>query len=70
MKDDYGYFGKGVGGYIHYMQAQDESNGGGEKRAKKSGGSGGGDGGDGSLKIVFIALAILAVLYLIGKIFG
>lgn len=69
MKDDYGYFGKGIDGYVHYMQAQNESKGGGEKRVKKNGGSGG-DGGDGSLKIVFIALAILAVLYLIGKIFG
>lgn len=25
MKDDYGYFGKGIEGYVHYMQAVNES---------------------------------------------
>lgn len=68
MKDDYGYFGKGVGGYIHYMQAQNEAKNGEKKRVPRNGGSDGG--GDGSLKIVLIALAILAVIYLIGKLFG
>ena len=38
MPDDYGYFGKGTEGYIHYMQAVNESNkGGGGKRPPKSG---------------------------------
>ncbi len=31
MSDDYGYFGKGIDGYVHYMQSVDES--------KRSGGS-------------------------------
>jgi len=68
MKNDFGYFGKGVEGYIHYMQAQDETGDGG-KRVKKSG-SGGDGGGDGSLKIVIIALSVIAILFLISKLVG
>lgn len=26
MKDDYGYFGKGIEGYVHYMQAFNRNN--------------------------------------------
>lgn len=69
MKDDFGYFGKGTDGYVHYMQSQDEIKNDRRKRAKKDDGSGDG-GGDGSLKIVLIALAVLAVLYLISKLVG
>jgi hypothetical protein len=25
MQDDYGYFGKGLDGYVHYMQEAEES---------------------------------------------
>ena len=38
---DYGYFGKGLTGYVHYMQAQKESgSGGGGRRGKGGCGSG------------------------------
>lgn len=40
MKNDYGYFGKGTEGYIHYMQAQEEISG-----KKGGGGKRGGNGG-------------------------
>lgn len=40
MADDYGYFGKGTEGYIHYMQAQEEISG-----KKGGGGKRGGNGG-------------------------
>lgn len=32
MKDDYGYFGKGTTGYVHYMESFNRNNGGGGKR--------------------------------------
>ena len=38
MPKDYGYFGKGIAGYTHYMQAFDRNNRGGKK---PSGGKGG-----------------------------
>ena len=40
MSDDYGYFGKGTEGYVHYMQAFNESNkgGGGGSRPPSGGG--------------------------------
>ena len=31
MKDDYGYFGKGTTGYVHYMEAFNRNNGGQKK---------------------------------------
>ena len=38
MKDDYGYFGKGTTGYVHYMEAfRRNSNGGGNKPRGKNG---------------------------------
>ena len=37
MSDDYGYFGKGTEGYVHYMQAFDESNKGGGGGSNKNG---------------------------------
>ena len=37
MSDDYGYFGKGIDGYVHYMQAVNESNKGGGGGPKKNG---------------------------------
>ena len=49
MRDDYGYFGKGIDGYVHYTQAQGE----GKRR-----GSGGGSGG-GCLTAVLLAVGIL-----------
>lgn len=40
MSDDYGHFGKGTEGYIHYMQAFNESNNGGGGGKRQSSGSG------------------------------
>jgi hypothetical protein len=60
MADDYGYFGKGTEGYIHYMQAQDEISG------KKRGG--GGKRGGGCLQAMLAALCLpilLCVLFVI-----
>lgn len=37
MSDDYGYFGKGIDGYVHYMQAVGDSNKGGGGGSKKDG---------------------------------
>jgi len=38
MKDDYGYFGKGTTGYVHYMEAfKRNNNGGGKKPRGKNG---------------------------------
>lgn len=37
MSGDYGYFGKGINGYVHYMQAVDESNKGGGGGPQKDG---------------------------------
>lgn len=38
VKDDYGYFGKGITGYVHYMEAFRRNNGDGRKpRGGKSG---------------------------------
>ena len=39
--DDYGYFGKGLTGYAHYMEAlKDSGSGGGGRRGKSGCGSG------------------------------
>lgn len=50
--DDYGYFGKGLTGYAHYMQALKESgsDGGGRRRGKGGCGSG--------LLIIFIIIIL------------
>ena len=37
MADDYGYFGKGIDGYVHYMQTVHESSKGGGGSSKKNG---------------------------------
>lgn len=39
-KDDYGYFGKGIDGYVHYMQAKAESEKGGGGGNRPSSGKG------------------------------
>ena len=52
MKNDYGYFGKGTEGYIHYMQAQEEISG--KKRGR---GSRRGGGCLGTLLIVCISVS-------------
>jgi hypothetical protein len=38
MKDDYGYFGKGTTGYVHYMEAFKRNNGGGKRPGGPKGG--------------------------------
>jgi len=53
MPDDYGYFGKGITGYTHYMQAFNRNNGGGKK---PSGGKGG--------CLSVLLLLLLGVLFL------
>ena len=57
MSDDYGYFGKGTEGYIHYMQAQGES-------SRKNGGGGkrGGNGGCLSTLLILCVLVIAPLL--------
>ncbi len=54
MADDYGYFGKGTEGYVHYMQAVEESSG------KK--GNGGGKRGGGCLQTMLLAFCLLVLL--------
>lgn len=63
MADDYGYFGKGTEGYIHYMQAQDEISG------KKSGG--GGKRGSGCLQamLVTLCLPVMLVVFIVSFVF-
>ena len=49
--DDYGYFGKGLTGYAHYMEAlKDSGSGGGGRRGKSGCGSG--------LLIIFIIIIL------------
>ncbi len=55
MADDYGYFGKGTEGYIHYMQAQEKISG-----KKRGGGKRGGNGG--CLQTMLLAFCLLVLL--------
>ncbi|MBQ8646794.1 MAG: HFLK protein [Oscillospiraceae bacterium] len=55
---DYGYFGKGMTGYAHYMQAFDRNFGSGG-----GGNGGGGGGGHGCLIAVIALLLILCVMF-------
>jgi hypothetical protein len=59
MDDDYGYFGKGTEGYIHYMQAQDEISG------KKRGSGGKRGGGCLQTMLVILCLPILLVVFVV-----
>ena len=54
MPDDFGYFGRGLSGYIHYNLANERNN----------GGDGGGGGGGGGGCVVY--LIILLFLFLLG----
>lgn len=54
MKNDYGYFGKGTEGYIHYMQAQEEISG------KKGGGGKRGGGCLGTLLVICLLVLMFA----------
>lgn len=54
MADDYGYFGKGTEGYVHYMQAVEESSG------KK--GNGSGKRGGGCLQTMLLAFCLFVLL--------
>lgn len=58
MNDDYGYFGKGLTGYVHYTEAHKRIYGGG-------GGGGGGKGSGGGWVRIFLILFILNLLYLL-----
>lgn len=55
MPDDYGYFGKGIAGYAHYMQAFDRNNGGGKKP------SGGKSGCLGVLVLFFLIIVVFTL---------
>jgi hypothetical protein len=57
MKDDYGYFGKGTTGYVHYMESFNRNNGGGGKRS--------GNPKSGCLSTLLLALGIVACLLLL-----
>ena len=37
MQDDFGFFGKGISGYIHYTLANERNNGGGNRSGGKDG---------------------------------
>ena len=56
MPDDFGYFGKGITGFTHYMQAFERNHGGGKK---PSGGRGG------CLSCLLLPLIIALILILI-----
>jgi len=73
MPDDYGYFGKGTTGYVHYKQAFDRnfggSGGGGGSHHNGGGphhnGGGGGDGdGCGCLFAILAAVVLFVLLIL------
>lgn len=53
--DDYGYFGKGITGYVHYNEAYKRNFGGG-------GGGGGGNGNGGCLIPILIIIGILGLI--------
>ena len=57
MPDDYGYFGKGITGYTHYMQAFDRNNRGGKK--PPSGGKGG------CLSVLLLSFGIVFLSFLL-----
>lgn len=38
MPDDFGPYGKGLSGYVHYMQAMDEAQKGGRRKPPRKGG--------------------------------
>ncbi len=56
MPDDFGFYGKGIDGYVHYNQAVDES--------FKKGGGGGGPrrSGAGSGKGILIAISVIIII--------
>lgn len=56
MADDYGYFGKGTEGYVHYMQAVEENSG------KKGGGGGKRGGNGGCLQTILLAFCLFVLL--------
>ncbi len=56
MNDDFGYFGKGIDGYVHYNQAFE--------RNFKNGGNG--SGGNGCLS-AFLPIAAIVLFFIITK---
>jgi hypothetical protein len=58
MDDDYGYFGKGITGYVHYNEAMKNSGGGG-------GGGGGSRGGCLTVMIISVVLVIGVLVFLL-----
>ena len=56
MPDDYGYFGKGITGYTHYMEAFNRNNGGGKRP------SGGKSGCLTALALILLCVVTLAPL--------
>lgn len=63
MPGDFGHYGSGLEGYVHYMEEAG-------KPGKRGGGSGGGPGGGGggtSVIISLIVLIIVIILFNIGR---
>ncbi len=58
MKDDYGYFGKGTTGYVHYMESFNRNNGGGGKQP-----SGGKSGCLSTLVLLALGVAICLLIF-------
>ena len=56
MKDDYGYFGKGTTGYVHYMESFNRNNGGGKQP---------GGGRSGCLSTLVVLAVVVLCMHLI-----
>lgn len=60
MNDDFGYFGKGLDGYVHYKQSFDDN-------FKNSGGGGNGGGGGSGCLTAFLPIFAIALFSIIMK---
>jgi hypothetical protein len=62
MPKDFGFYGKGIDGYVHYKQSYEEIN-------KNGGGGGGSPGNGGKGKWGLVILAALVLLWILNSIF-
>jgi hypothetical protein len=71
MMDDYGYFGQGLSGYVHYNEATSDGpkgSGGGSPNGSGPNGSGGkGKGPQGGIKVFLVILAVYILLKVIAS---
>lgn len=67
MSDDYGFYGKGLDGYVHYKQAFDESQKGSSGGGPKKGNNNNNNGGKGCAIavgfIIFLAYLIIKAIF-------